>query len=216
MGTLWLHAVALDEVRGMVGATDAEAARLRAIAAERFGHRSKSSPGLLSKLGPMLRRPVDAPVLRPDTPGAEDCERLLAGQHVPPQRLAASWRLLQAWVEATAWGTHRSSLDRSTLTTMDFDLARAGVAARYGVSALVERSPEIGVLPAPGFAVGYRGAAHARRTAAAWRTALPELEPPASDWVAEVADWLDRFDEWTAAAATAGRPAPDLITVLTA
>lgn len=216
MGTLWLHAVALDEVRGLIGATGAEAVRLRAIAAERFGRRSRTSPGLLGKLGPMLRRPVDAPVLRPDTPVAEDCDRLLAGQHVPPQRLAASWRLLQAWIEATAWSTHHSTLDRSTLTSIDFDLAKAGVAARHGVSALIEHDPEIGVLPAPGLAVGYRSGAHARQAAAAWRTALPELEPPSSTWVAEAAGWLDRFDEWTSAAAVAGRPAPDLIAVLAA
>ena len=135
---MWLHAIALDEVRDMIGATDAEAARLRAIAAERFGRPRESSTGLLGKLGPVLRRPIDAPVLRPDTPLAEDCDRLLAGKHVPPPRLAASWRLLQAWIAATAWSTHGGAVDRAALNTLDFDLARAGVAARFGVSALVE------------------------------------------------------------------------------
>ena len=42
---MWLHAIALDEVRDMIGATDAEAARLRAIAAERFGRPRESSSG---------------------------------------------------------------------------------------------------------------------------------------------------------------------------
>lgn len=200
----------------MIGATDAEATRLRAIAAEQFGRHTRSSTGLLGKLGPMMRRPVDAPVLRPDTPTADDRDRLLAGQHLPPQRLAASWRLLQAWIEATAWGTHHSALDRSTLNTLDFDLARAGVAARYGVSALVEHPLEIGVLPAPGLVVGYRSGAYVRQAAEAWRGALPELEPPTHAWVAEVADWLGRFDEWTMSAATADRPAPDLVAVLSA
>jgi hypothetical protein len=211
-----LHAVALDEVRGMIGATDAEAGRLRAIATERFGRGTRNSHGLLSKLGPVMRRPVDAPVLRPDTPLAQDCDRLLAGQHVPPQRLAASWRLLQGWIEATAWGTHHSPLDNAALKNLDFDLARAGVAARHGVSALLEHPLEIGLLPAPGLAVGYRDGAHVRQLAASWRTALPELEPPSSTWVTEVADWLDRFGQWTTAAATAERPAPDLIAILAA
>ncbi len=216
MGTLWLYAVALDEVRGMVGATDAEAVRLRAIATERFGRRPRHSTGLLGKLGPALRHPVDAPVLRPDTPVAEDCDRLLAGQHVPPQRLAASWRLLQAWIESTAWATHSSSLDRAALNTLDFDLARAGVAARFGVSALVEHDLGIGILPAPGMAAGYRSGSHALDTAAAWRTALPELQPPSAGWVEELAGWLEDFGEWTASAPAADRPPPDLVAVLIA
>lgn len=198
----------------MIGATDAEAARLRAIAAERFGRSAREPAGLLGKLGPVLRRPVDAPVRRPDTPLAEDCDRLLAGRHVPPPRLAASWRLLQAWLEATAWGTHSGALDRATLESLDFDLARAGGAAQYGVSALLRHDPGLGLLPAPGMAVGYRGSDYVQQVRSAWREALPELEPPASTWVRELTDWLDRFDEWAAAAERAGRPSPDLIAIL--
>lgn len=216
MGTLWLYAVALDEVRGMVGATEAEAARLRAIAADRFGRRPHGSPGLLGKLGPALRHPPDAPVLRPDTPTSEDCDRLLAGHHVPPQRLAASWRLLQAWLEATAWDSHAAALDRSALNGLDFDLARAGVASRLGVSALVEHDLGIGLLPAPGVVAGCRSAGHALDTASAWRAALPELEPSTVAWVADVAGWLSRFGDWRDAASAVHRPPPDLIAVLTA
>ena len=216
MGTLWLHAVAIEVVRSMVGADDAEAARLRGIAAERFGRRPRRSTGLLGKLGPVLRHPVDAPVLRPDTPISEDCDRLLAGQHVPPQRLAASWRLLQAWIEATARASHSTTLDRSALAGIDFDLARAGVAARHSVSALVEHDLGIGVLPAPGLAAGWRSGEHARQTAAAWHAALPELEPATAAWVVDLADWLDGYRDWTAEAEASGRPAPDLVAVLTA
>ncbi len=213
---MWLHAIALDEVRDMIGATDAEAARLRAIAAERFGRPRESSTGLLGKLGPVLRRPIDAPVLRPDTPLAEDCDRLLAGKHVPPPRLAASWRLLQAWIAATAWSTHGGAVDRAALNTLDFDLARAGVAARFGVSALVEHHLDIALLPPPELAAGHRSAGYARQAAAAWQTALPDLEPTTAAWVSPAAEWLGRFGEWTQAAAAAGRPAPDLIAILTA
>lgn len=200
----------------MIGATDAEAARLRAIAAEQFGRRRRRSPGLLGKLGPVFRQPPGAPVLRPDTPIAEDCDRVLAGQHVPPQRLAATWRLLEAWIEADAWSTHRSTLDRTALTSMDFDLARAGVPARHGIAALTERPLELGLLPAPGMAAGLRSGQHARQTACAWREALPELEPATAQWVAGAADWLSHFDQWTSGAEQAGRPAPDLIAILTA
>ena len=213
---MWLHAIALDEVRDMIGASDAEAARLRAVAADRFGRHPDGSTGLLGKLGPVLRRPIDAPVLRPDTPLAEDCDRLLAGQHVPPPRLAASWRLLQAWIEATAWSSHSAPVDRAALNTLDFDLARAGVAARFGVSALVEHHLDIALLPPPELAAGHRSAGYALQAAAAWRAAAPELEPAAAAWISPAAEWLGRFGDWTQAAAAAGRRTPDLIAILTA
>ena len=213
---MWLHAIALDEVRDMIGAPDAEAARLRAVAAQRFGRHPDDSTGLLGKLGPVLRRPIDAPVLRPDTPLAEDCDRLLAGRHVPPPRLAASWRLLQAWIEATAWSSHAAPVDPAALNSLDFDLARAAVPARFGVSALVEHHLDIALLPPPDLAAGHRSAGHALQVAAAWQAALPELEPATAAWVSPIADWLSHFGEWTDAASAAGRPAPDLIAILTA
>lgn len=216
MGSLWLAAVAIDEVRALFGAPASEAAALRAIAAERFSPHAERAPGLLGKLGPVFRRPPDAPVVRPDTPVREDCDRILGGRHVPPHRLAASWRLLQVWVEARAWSSQAFEIDEHALNAIEFDLARAGVSARHGVRALLIRDLEIGMLPAPGMAVGYCPGDHAVAAAAAWRSVLDDLEPATATWIRPVLRWLDGFGEWAAAAADAQRQPPDLIGVLTA
>lgn len=216
MGTLWCYAVAIDQVRDIFGAPEPDAASLRAIAADRFGSRRGQSPGLLGKLGPMFRRPPDAAVIRPDEPGREDCDRILAGQHVPPHRLAASWRLLQAWIESRAWAGHTSTIDPHALGDIEFDLARAGVPARNSVNSLIGRDLGIGMLPAPGTAAGYCPGAHVTATAQAWREALPELASESAPWVTDLLDWLDQFEEWTAAATDQHRPPPDLVGVLSA
>lgn len=214
MGTLWCYAVAIDQVRDIFGAPEPEAAALRAIAADRFGRQHPQRTGLLGKLGPVFRRPVDAPAVSPDTPGKEDCDRILGGQHVPPHRLAASWRLLQAWLEERARSSHSAAVEPQELTAIEFDLARAGVPAQYSVDALMKRDLGIGMLPAPGMAVGYCTGGHAAATARAWRESLPDLEPDTSGWIRDLLGWLEQFEDW--AAASADRDPPDLVAVLTA
>lgn len=216
MGTLWLSAVAIDEVRDLFGAAPAEAEALRALAAEHFGPHRDSQTGLLGKLGPVFRRPADAPVVGPDTPGREDCDRLLSGQHVPPHRLAASWRLLQVWIAARSWSTHATDIDEHALTAIEFDLARAGVPPRHGVQALLARDLGTGLLPAPGMVAGYCATDQAVAAARSWREALPDLEPATAAWIGDLLGWLDQFGEWTATAAGQNRPAPDLVSILTA
>ncbi|MDQ7991159.1 MAG: hypothetical protein AAGC63_01075 [Propionicimonas sp.] len=214
MGTFWCYSVAVDQVRDIFGAPEPEATGLRAIAAERFGARAHAQPGLLGKLGPLFRRPPDAPVISPDSPGREDCDRILSGQHVPPHRLAASWSLLQTWIEARAWSSHTSTVDSQELGVIEFDLARAGVPARHSVNGLLGRDLGIGMLPAPGTAAGYCTGEHAIATARAWRDSLPELAPDTARWVVDLLDWLEHFEEWTAAAGAQHRPPPDLVGVL--
>ena len=216
MGSLWLAAVAVEEVRALFGASEPEAAALRALAAERFGRHGEPAAGLLGKLGPVFRRAPDAPVIRPDTPLREDCDRLLGGQHVPPHRLAASWRLLQVWVEARSWSTHTCEVDEHALNAIEFDLARAGVPARASVRGLLVRDLETGLFPAPGMVAGYSSSDHVAEAAAAWRAVLDDLEPATAAWIGDLLGWLDGFGEWTAAAAASRRPLPDLVCVLTA
>ena len=216
MGTLWLSAVAIDEVRAIFGASEPEAEALRALAAEHFGSTAPRQPGLLGKLGPVFRRPADAPVVRPDSPGREDCERLLRGEHVPPHRLAASWRLLQVWIAGRAWSTHVTAVDEHTLNAVEFDLARAGVPARHSVRALLVRDLETGLFPAPGMAAGYCTGEQAVAAAAAWTDALGELEPATPAWIGALLDWLAGCAQWTTAAPGRQRQPPDLVGVLTA
>lgn len=215
MGTLWLHAIAVDDVRDIFGADASEAARLRAVAAERFG-RPTPKYGLLGKLGPLFARPIDAPVIGPDTPGREDCDRLLAGQHVPPDRLAASWRLLEVWLEAKAWSSHAVTLDEHSLNAIEFDLGRAEIPVRYGVRSLVARELGIPLRTGPSVVAGYAPGHHVPPLAEAWRAALPGLEPETREWIGELLGWLDGFVNWTQAAEAEQRPRPDLVGIAVA
>ncbi len=216
MGTLWLSAVAIEEVRAIFGAPEPEAEALRALAAEHFGPPAGRQPGLLGKLGPVFRRPADAPVVRPDTPVREDCDRLLRGEYVPPHRLAASWRLLRVWIAARAWSTHTTDVDEHALNATEFDLARAGVPARHSVRALMVRDLETGMFPAPGMAAGYCTGDQAVAAAASWAAVRSELEPATAQWIGDLLGWLEEFPQWTTSAAAAHRRPPDLICLLTA
>ncbi len=92
MGTLKLWAVGIDEVREIFSANPEVAERLRAAAAARFRTDLPRQPGLLGKLGPLLRPSTDPAAPRPGVPGSEDVEDLLAGHHIPPQRRTPSAR----------------------------------------------------------------------------------------------------------------------------
>lgn len=216
MGSLRLFAIGIDEVRDMVGAPPETAAVLRGLAAARFDPSPPPSPGLLGKLGPLFARAVDAPVTRPDQPTRADVDTLLSGRFVAPDRLPATWTLLEAWLEALAWGTWSTELDETALAEIDFDLARAGVPARYGVRDLMQGMLGLALHPSPGLVAGYCRLAHALATADAWRAAEPALVPPTADLVRQLTPWLESFGVWADRAGDAGRPQPDLVSVFRA
>ena len=213
MGSLRLYAIAIDEVRDIFRAPEASAAALRAIAADRFAGTPASSPGLLGKLGPVFRRAPDAPVVRPGVPSGSDVDTLLAGRYVPPHRLAACWTLVETWIDAIAWGSFGQEFSAAALNDFDFDLATAGVPARYGLQDLLKADLGIAMRPAPGLAAGYVGGAHALAMAEAWRPAAGGLKPAHRPVAESVLAWLEQFPQWRAAAAGGNRAEPDLVAV---
>ena len=84
------------------------------------------------------------------------------------------------------------------------------------MNSLLGRDLGLGMVPAPGLAVGYCSGEHAAATATAWREALPELPTGTAEWVTDLLGWLDHFEEWTQAAAGQGRQPPDLVAVMAA
>lgn len=216
MGSLRLYAIAIDEVRDIFSAPEATAAALRAIAAERFPSPAPPAPGLLAKLGPLFARAVDAPVIRPDVPSGSDVDTLLSGRFVPPERLAASWTLLEAWIDAMAWGRHGFDLDEASLSDFDFELARAGVAARHGLRGLLTTELGIAMRPAPGLVAGFVRLGHVRAIADAWHAAEANLTGAHRDRALTLLAWFDRFTGWAEAAPVERREPPDLVSILRA
>jgi len=214
MGSLRLYAIGIDEVRAIFGAPEATATALRAIAAHRFPAAPSSAPGLLGKLGPVFRRAPDAPVLRPGVPSGSDVDTLLAGRYVPPHRLTACWVLLEAFVDAMAWGSTSQAFDESDLNDFDFDLARAAVPSRCGLRQLLRVDLGISMLPAPGLAAGFAHADHVASMAVAWRQALPALEPGNQTVARSILSWFEEFPGWAAQAPGGHRAPPDLVAFL--
>ena len=212
VGELRLYAVGMTEVRSMFGASPEVAQHLRDVAQRSFAPPAVESRGLLSKLGPIFRRVPAAPVISPTQPEPQDVEVLLAGAYVPPERVGATWRLLEALVQGISWGSTRMSLDAHELNTLDFALARAGVSTSVGLRHLLNTSTSLTLLPVDGLTAGWHQHQTALAMAGAYRAAMPQLEVEAQrEMIGSLATWLDGFVPWAAVSASLGRPVPDLV-----
>ncbi len=211
MGSLRLFAIGVDEVRDLFGATEAVAADFRAVAAEAFPPAPVRSPGLLSKLGPLFRHPPDAPVIRPEDPTETDVATLLAGQYVPPPRLLATWRLIDAWLAAKSWDRVEIDLDDAGFSELEFALARAGLAPQFALAKLITKPLGIPLRLPPGLVAGHAKYAHALASREAWRAASATLEPEHAEVADRYLAFLDTFAENAEAAPRGGRPVPDLV-----
>jgi len=168
--------------------------------------------GLLSKLGPIFRRPPAAPVISPTQPEPQDVEVLLAGAYVRPERTGATWRVLETLVAGMAWGSTRMSLTSESLDDLDFALARGGVSAAVGLRHLLDTSAGLRLVPVHGLTLGYHPYATALAMAGAYRAAMAQLKTPEQQQLTgALAAWLDGFVPWSQMATASGRPVPDLL-----
>lgn len=197
----------------MLGARDERATALRTLAARAFSPEPQPArDGLLGLLGPLFRRPPDAPVLRATDPEPRDVEVLLAGAYVSPDRAGATWRVLETLICGTAWGSTRMSLTPERLDELDFALAAGGVSAAVGLRHLLETGTGLPLVPVTGLRIGWHHYEQALAMAGAYRAALPQLEREEQRaTVTALATWLDGFVPWGSVAASLGRPVPDLI-----
>lgn len=214
MGELRLYAIGIAEVRGMFGAGPEQTEHLRGLAERAFAApvAAGRSGGLISKLGPIFKRVPAAPVISPTDPEPRDVDALLAGAHVPYERLGATWRVLETLVQGTAWGSTKIGLPATALDDLDFALARGGVPAAVGLRHLLSTSTAINLAPVPGLSAGWHPYEKALAMAGAYRSAAEELEDAEQRELTEaLVVWLDGFVPWARVAASLGRPAPDLV-----
>ena len=214
MGELRLYAIGIDEMRGMFGAAPPEQERLRGVAARAFAPPRDDARrgGLLTKLGPIFKRPPAAPVVSPTQPVPQDVDVLLAGAYVPPERTGATWRVLETLVQGTAWGSTLMSLTPQSLDDLDFALARGGVSSAVGLRHLLSSSTSLNLLPVRGLTVGWHPHEKALAMAGAYREAMPQVKTQEQqEMVAALVTWLDGFVPWAQVAVSMGRPVPDLV-----
>lgn len=214
MGELRLYAIGLEEVRGMFGASPTERERLHGLAHQLLTPAASSGGrgGLLTKLGPIFKRPPGAVVVSPTQPVPADVEVLLAGEYVPPDRIGATWRVLETLVQGTAWGSTMMPLTPESLDELDFALARGGVSAAVGLRHLLSSATGVPLLPVRGLTVGWHPYDKALAMTAAYRAAMHQVETrKQAELVAALVGWLDGFGSWAQAAVQARRPVPDLV-----
>jgi hypothetical protein len=213
MGELRLYAVGIEEVRGISGAPEDRVAHLREVAAKAFTPvPDVARSGLLSRLGPIFRRPPTVQVISPTQPEPHDVDVLLAGAYVPPERAGATWRVLETIVAEIAWGSTRLALSSQSLDDLDFALARGGVTSSVGLRHLLTTTASLNLLPVAGLTVGWHPYQTALAMAGAYRSAMGQIKTSEQqEMIAALASWLDDFVPWASVAPSLGRPVPDLV-----
>ncbi len=162
MHELRLFAISINVVRDIFGADAALAARLRDVAARSFAP-PRREMSLLDRIGPLFSRQRITEV-DPRNPLPGDVDALLSGGHIPPDRLAQSWRLMLAWLGELAAADLTITIDG--LDALEFDLALAGLPSDYSLRQLAERELGTALRPLPGQVVGYSKHLHVVET---WR-----------------------------------------------
>ena len=212
-GELRLYALGIEEMRGIVGADQHLAEELRAAARAAF--RVPAEParsGLIGKLGPLFRRVPAAPVISPTDPEPRDVDVLLAGAYVAPDRMGATWRVLEVLVQSRSWGSTRMELTPQALDDLDFALARGGVSAAVGLRHLINHNTGINLRPVSGLTVGWHRYEQVLSMAGAYRTAMPQVKTlEQQELISGLVSWLDGFVHWAQVAVQLNRPIPDLV-----
>jgi len=197
----------------MFGASPRVAEHLRGVAQRAFAPPVEAGrSGLLGKLGPIFRKVPATPVISPTQPEPRDVEVLLAGASIPPDRMGATWRLLETLVQGTAWGSTQMRLTEAGLNDLDFALARGGVSAAVGLRHLLNSKTGLSLIPVTGLTVGWHPHDKALAMNEAYRSAIREIKTDEQrEMISSLTVWLDGFLPWAQVAASLGRPVPDLI-----
>lgn len=212
MGEMHLYAIGIDEFRDLF-AGHAESARdLRGLAASAFPPPEQPrTVGLLDRLGPLFKRPENAPVIRPDVPTGHDLDDLVHGRDIAPERLTAAWTLIRLWLDAHSFGHVALPLDGARIEHLDFELGRVGVPSHLSMASLFNR--KLGIPPKllPGHAGGYTRAGHAVALRDAWKPILDEVDDETRSVARPLVTWLDEHEARAEKAHEAGRIPPDLV-----
>jgi len=216
MGELRLHALSVFEIRDMFGAAPELAGRLRHLAGERFRPPApeRHERGLLSKLGPLLKRsPAAASVVPDGTPVPADWENLIAGRYVSPERIDVSWLVLDTWIDALDWGTFTHQFEPDEMEHFDFALTKAGLPSRFSLRKLAADDAQLNLRPGAGMVTGYAKNSHVLATLEELDRVVDQVDDDYREVSQSLRDFLGHFPEWTRAAAELNRPAPDLFVV---
>jgi len=193
---LRLWAINVDEFRQCFAAPPALAQILFQITDSLAPTGGPHSPTLLSKLGPLLRRPPTAPVIRPLVPNRVDAEAMMTSRFIASDRLAACWILAQVWLDHLSAARTTLPLARSQIDELEFDLVRVGVPTELSIRQLWRRGVDIPLRPSDDMSVGYTPYATVLEMAVEWEQALPALEQATVEFATPMVDFLSGFPQY--------------------
>ena len=213
---LRLWAINIDEFRECFAAPPDLAGRLRQITDRMTPDSGTKKGGLLSKLGPLMRRPIDAPVILPDVPNRVDGEALITGRYVDSDRLSACWRLVNGWLDELGLAHTTIELPKDKIDELEFDLVRAEVTTQVSIRRLWGRALDIPLRCPEKMSIGYMESTTVAYLVEQWTTALPELEEDTVQFATPLLEFLSQFPELATIADAESRRGPDLIAWWTA
>jgi hypothetical protein len=192
---LRLWAINIDLFRQCFAAPPPLAETLREVTAS-LSTRGKTQrlPGLLSKLGPITRRPLDVPLIPLSEPTLGDGEAMMTSHYIESIRRKACWVLARGWLDKLATATITLDLPTSDLEELEFDLVRVGIPTRLSIRHLWVNTLDIPLRPTNDMTIGYTNAAVVPGYIETWTTALPEMEDKTRALATELLGFLT--DHW--------------------
>jgi len=189
MGTLWLYAMPLDEVRAFFAAPAELAGQLLAQA-EAVTHKPAPS-NVIGKVGPLFKHPV-FPVIDLPGPTTDDAKALVEGRSIPPDRLADAWVIVGHWCGARAVDQLTLAIDHQQMDELDFCLVSRGLSSKFSLQTVLARDPRLPLRPAPGMQVGWMPDHHVVQAAEQWHDAVAECDVP-GEGLGALRDQLAQF-----------------------
>lgn len=202
-----LFAIAVEEARALTNPDEELTLQLREIAAEAFPPTTAQPRGRLDQLGPLLRTPPGATIIKDDAPSGSDLTRLLHGRPISPARLPACWRLIRVWLAELAWDSLTLSVAAVRLGELSDALTLAADQPQLRSPGPLNVEHALPVPPPPGVQVSWLAGQQIPALAAALK------EPIRADPLAELPSWLAQFEQWSQVAELARRPPPDLLSM---
>lgn len=195
---LRLWAITVDTFRQCFAAPPDLADTLRRITGSLTAPQTRShSHTLLSKIGPLMRRPDDAPVIKPGIPNVHDAESIMTSRFIATDRLGACWVLARVWLDELADMHRVVPLARSEIDELEFDLARVGVPTEYSIRQLWRRGIDIPLRPADDMCIGYTPHSVLPNLIQQWEGALSFLGEDTVRFVTPVLEFVSGFPQYT-------------------
>ena len=167
MGTMWLYAISVEDVREFFGAPEMLGASLLASANDVV--REPEKPPLIGKVGPLLRHPI-TPLVEVPVPTMEDARAMVEGRALPPERLGVAWVIVRHWCAVRCRDSVRINVSRDQLATLDFAHVASGLSSQYSFGTVLSRDPYLPLMPVAGLTVGWMPNMHLRRMCGQWST----------------------------------------------